>query len=1267
MTENDPSNNNQINNNDINVVTIEETPQKILDSINESYKKDINTDEYIDTNLNLETITRSEFKISDIKKELTDIKQKEILSQYVKPFKNIEEEIPEDKKAIDVEQIIKKWLSLQKTIKEEITLEDVIIHQQTSDTESLKSYFKSYYDIKLQKRKNFEDITELNMGNKDYLELPSFYIQEQVEKKLKDACEPIKNLLFTFRNNYDYLIRLLSLIKPSDFSENRKKINSIVELFNNQFYENILIPNPEQQELLILIYKLFEEEIVSMGAACSDDFLNNNSFLGIFLSSYSKRQEIIGYISNILNPIIFHIDNDDRECIDISLTSIKRDIEKSEKEDKDKEKANYASKKLDKIDYSKGPKAIRDFLLGKIPQTKIKFKKNIELEAEKENEDDMKAFVSKDDNEVNDSDKNMVNYRRIRRTMTEKSNFYFGKEISEYDKEYLYEINQEKLFRKMRDEKDCGMKEFYLKQIELINNDNKKFSNEGILRILDSEKKDLVIHNYKKNFLFIREMIELILQTIIDKIITLPYPLRCICKIIFLLISKKFPFLPIYSINAFIGKFILNKCIFPVLKLENKDVMESRIFSPKTKKCLDIIMNILAKANSGSLYNTYTDPEKTIFNQFLLEIIPNLHKFYEKIIDVQLPKVIDDLVNETEKRMEENYYKKIFNFRHKRKVVKKEEGDTSKTPQDNPQTPPLFNYFVENSDEILHLQSICFNPSDILFLIELIGRNVDKFRDLPKYNFFMKTYKRIKNETELLNNLLNEARSGGGTEKQCKMPFFVIFREEQNYQLEKLKSQQKKNVSTFESSEQDSDLICKRIKFCIKTILKGLNLLNNKDFGYLNFADSSDKFFSALKYTLDELGEISELSNIIPLKWYAQYIYNYKKDLEDDYQRNDFEKLYDEIYTEETNILNELKSISSIVITRDGMNLRCAEKIMEKAQYDLKITEEAKKYIQIEKFIDKEKIEVCLMPNSEKQNDSKDDQYMPVLITEMKNCNIQHFTYKNNKNYSHIYYIRDFITSFSKRLFGKDWQNNIKICQLLKNDIKKGQRTHNINKIIEKYLEFVKKQIKEPSNKKLFGEIKDEEIKEILAKIQNHILRHIYRKVFPKKQTEKDLQFYNITRKLDWIKPEHLEFKKLYANQLKFAEKSIKKMEKARSVYDKLDCIQNAYVTMNNTIKFISGKNEDAGQDELTPLFQYVLIRAQPKCMNTNINYIKCLLSDLELMGSRGFYVSQMESASSFILNINHNQLKMSKEEFDSKIKMSEKNDKEKRSKKEKE
>ena len=74
------------------------------------------------------------------------------------------------------------------------------MHQQTSDTQTLKDLFRIYYDLKLKKRKKIEDINELNMGNKDYLNNPSFY----------NSCE--------------------------------------------------------EQELLILIYKLFEEVISSMGA-----------------------------------------------------------------------------------------------------------------------------------------------------------------------------------------------------------------------------------------------------------------------------------------------------------------------------------------------------------------------------------------------------------------------------------------------------------------------------------------------------------------------------------------------------------------------------------------------------------------------------------------------------------------------------------------------------------------------------------------------------------------------------------------------------------------------------------------------------------------------------------------------------------------------------------------------------------------------------------------------------------------------------------------
>ena len=1226
------------------------TPKKMKDSTNENNKEAL-TNEFFDTNLDLQKPLFSEFNLTKIKRELTDIKEKEILSNYhIKPFENIEE-ISEEKKQRNVEQIIKQWLNLQKIIKEKITLDDVIIHQQTSDTNNLKLLFRKYYEAKLKTRKNYEDMNELNMGNNDQLNSPSLFINNDSESPLKEVNDPIKNLLFILRNNYDYLIRLLSLMNQNDFSESssRKKVNSLVELFNNQFYENILIPNPEQQELLILIYKLLEEEIISMGIASPDDFLNNNSFLGVFLSSYSKRQDIIGYISMVLNPIILSIDNEDKECLDLSINSIRKFLDKE-----DKEKRNIIKKpNHERMDFNRGPYALKDFLFSKIPKTKIKFKNNFELEAEKEKEDEIKNNpTSKDDNEPREIEKNINKYKKLRRTITEKTTINFNKDL-DYNFDYKYELNEEKLFVKLRNTKDEDLKDFFIKQLELMNNDPNKYTNEGILKLLDFNidndkkeqlKQEAIVENYKENFLFIKKIIESLLQTIVDKIIILPYPLRCICKIIYLLISKKFPHLPKYIINSFIGKFILNKCIFPVLNLETKNAVDLRIFSTKTKKCLDIIMNVLSKANSGTLYDTYTDPEKTIFNQYLIEIIPILNKFYEKVIDVQLPKILDDLINKTNQKMEENENKKFFNFKHK-KVVKKDNLKETPKPNDSQMPPPLFNYFTENPDEILHLQSICFSVEDILFISELIGRNIQLFKDLPKYNFFEKTCKRIANGNNVLKNVISE-----NLKNSNKRLFFLIFKEEKNTQLEKLMKQKKEDRSTFESSEQDSDLICKRMKFCIKTILKGLNLLNNKDFAYLNFANSTDKFFSALKYTLDELGEYSELSNNIPLKWYAQYIYNYKKELSDLYQRNDFSKLYEEIYKEESNVLNELKSLSSTVITRDGMNLRCAEKIKEKAEYELKIIEEAKKYIQIEKFIDTAKIEVCLMPNDEinnRTNSNNDKSLIPLKINDIKNC--EHNSNSNEKSPNHIYYIRDFISKFSDNITIKSKHNKIGLSNLVNDDIKKGEKKYQIDKIIRKYMNFVKKQVK--SNEELFGKLKEEEVKEILEKIENYILRHIYKYVYPTMQIEGDINFYRDTRKLEWIKPENLEIKKLYVNQLKFAEKYIKRLDKAYSVFDKLDCINNAYVTMNNTIKFISGKNEDAGQDELTPLFQYILIKSHPENLVTNINYLKCFLSEDDLIGQRGFYVTQMETAYSFIANIKYSDLKMSKEEFELKTK----------------
>ena len=1094
------------------------------------------------------------------------------------------------------EKIIQKWLKLQKTIKEEITLEEVITKQQTDDFNYLKELFFKYYETKIKIRKEFEIIRSLDKNIKNFTS--EYYLEKNIESELCDTVGTIKNLLFLIRNNYDYITKIVSLIEETDEQE---KVDSLVELFCNQFYDNILIPNPEQEELLILMYKLLEEEITPMNSASVDEFLSDNTFLGKFISSYINKRELKVFLKMLLNPLILSIENSGLECMDMSLQNINREVNKRKDE-------RISDKNF-------------DAWLREIPKTNINFKKYYMPGNEEINEDDVKE-EKKDDTK---------------------------QEKIVYNSDYKEELTLDKIYNKITNEKNNDIKEIYLYQLEQIGNDPDIFTNAGIKLVINDtyfqNNRQLILKKYFENFLFIKDKIDYLIQALIDRISTIPYTVRCICKVISLLMQKKFPSLPKFLRNSFIGKFIFDKCIFPVLSLENKNVMDSRIFSQNTKRCLNVIISVLSNANRCSLYPTTTDTEKTVFNYYLFEIIPLINKFYEKVIDIELPKTLEELIAKVKLKIEQNIDNKIFHFR--RKNIKRRIDPTKKEIEIKKEPEKLeeeikYNYFKNNDDEIMHLESICFSAQDILFILSLIQKKPKLFEGLPDYKFFSKTIERIKAEDERLQNIVRK----NGINKQ----FFIVFQEEKNLKLENLIRNNSSNVSTFSSINQDSDIICKRIKFCIKTILKDLNLLNNKDYSYLNRAISTNKFFGAIKKTLNNITYSSGETDKIPLKWYGQYLYNNKKGLSKIYQNDDYEKLYIELLEEEENILKELKLFSSTIITRDGMNLRCAENLLDKVKYDLGDIEEAKKFVKIEKFIDTEKIEVCMRFKEEKDDKNSSEKLPMVIITDISECNHQKNATddndKKNKSLAHTLFIKDFINKFTDNSQNMDKNSlNYKLKIFSTEDIINSERKNGIFKTMKMYMNLVKKRIKEPIiNEGLFNDLPN--IGEIAEKIEDHILRQIYKDVFPPEQKE-DVIFYQRTKCLNWVTPEQLDIKTIYINQLGFAIDSIKQIDEARSVLDKLDLIASAHTSVNNTIKFSSGKDDDSGQDEMTPILQYIILKAHPKRMHSNINYIKCFLGDSNLTDSKGFLLSQIESAASYINNLNYEILKIPKEEFE--------------------
>ena len=1134
------------------------------------------------------------------------------------------------------EKILKKWVSLQKIIKEEITLEEVIITRYKEDFEKFKNSYDDYYETKLKFRDNFEEMKYL--GKKELDDIPKNYLDRKgAHQILIDTYEPIKNLLFLFRENYDYIIKLVSLI---DNKDNKEKVESLVELFCNQFYDNIFIPNPEQKELLLLIFLLIKEEINNMDNASLDEFLDNNNFLGKFISSFVRRQEMNIYLSMLLTPLINSIENVDKECIDISLKSIQKYIIRKQK---GKFKPNNNDKNI-LYDYSQN-------LYNKIPKSNLVFKKNYELDMEKEEEENMVKIDTEDFDLFSDSALPKIILKNLginKMTINEDKNLIIKKE--EYNEEYNKELNLNKLLEIAHKTKDDNFKEYIMNKINNTYLDKDLFTNKGLINCFEEYKNDelknLIIGKYRRNFLFIKKKIEYLLQSIFDKISTVPYTIRCICKIIYVLMSKKFKELPKYYINAFIGKFFFGKYIFPVLSLEYKNILNNRIFSNKNKKCINIIISVIEKAFKGELFQTQVDPEKTIFNHYLIELFPIINTFFEKLIDVELSKIIEKALNEAEFVENNSIIDDIFNIQKEPSEINKENQE-----QKEENIPYKYDYFSENQDEIIHLQSICFSLNDILFILTLINKNLKIFSNLPKYDFFCKTFNHIKSKDYKIDDQID-------SEPDIKR-FFILFKEEKTAQLEKLVSKKKKEESSFLIENQNLELICKRVKLSIKTVLKGLNLLNNKDFSHLIGAISNEKFFSALQYTLDDLENFSENMNQIPLKWYGLYLSNNKKRINEIYQKNDYEKLYEEMLEEETKILEELKKFSRVLITRNGMNLGCGEKILEQMNIGLYHMKQAKKLVNIEKFVNTEIIEVCIQIS--KENEDKNmlnpiTSQQNILILDAKECphskpSITNILKSNKKR--HCYYIKDIIKFILSENFIDENDTN------LMGELKIQIRNKIIYKILISYMKIVTEKIKNPIvNKNIFFQEnndiskkeKEKYYTEIRRRIWDYILKKIYRYVYPKNPIGFDDKFYNTTRCLDWITPELLNIKKEYINQLGFAELCLKRMEEAISVSDKLEYINNAVDTIICTVKFSGEEEINVSNEEMIRIFMYILIKAQLKRINSNINYIKCFAENEEIYDKKEELFNLLDNAVINVLKINSNYLKMNNEEFNKKF-----------------
>ena len=1055
----------------------------------------------------------------------------------------------------------KKWKELQNIILEEKYLLDALFKSRNNDYADIKTLITDISEVKLKIRqlRNKND-NDKNGNDIEYDEKIEFLNDDN--KLNKD----IKKFLFFMRNNIDYISELIKLINNEQIEKDKIEVDSLIELILDNLYNKFPEENSKNNHLMIIIYKLLEDEISKMDCAISDDFISSNYFLDKLLKEYLLKKEPIKYLEKLLCPLVNSIEkeNEERNILSLSLIEIQNDINN-------------------------------------------KFISNIQ-----ENDINLKRAKSLKVNTTSILFNNLPNIKEVNKTEL----IYY---IWKNQEQFFNDLTHDELLKRYKEENNDEIKNIIYKNalnrnMYHLNNKKSIFSNDKLIEVLCTKSFDqnleLIVKEYKSNYLFIHQKIDSFLLELLGNVNLIPINIRYICKIIYLLISAKFPTLPKYLKNAFIGKFFFDKYIYPNLLFENKLLFNNKIMKFQIKKCIGEIISILSFANNCELFDNYNNIEKTVFNNYLLEIIPILDKFYNLIMDVKLPDIIEELINFKIKNIQINKTEKkafrkkkveninnIINYKNdlfisdiiKKKKTKRKFNLSSK-----------FKY-------------ICFSVRNLLYILSLIDKNKNKFENLPNKDIFNTIFQSLinkKQDIEILNS-----------NNDKKEKFYLIYEKPKNNFIKLFRNTKRQNTNFFLKTKNNlNEMNLKHIKYCLKNILQEINIF---DISYINNSDDNI---------------CKKKNEIIPLNWYRKYLKDNIKLLDEKYLKNNKEELFNELYEDELYNINLLNEYWDLLIMKDKDKINAEDNNIKKLKSKLNYMENAYNINLAENIIFVQNIEVYMTLNiCNKKN--KNENIPPITIELNK---------ENEENEIKIDKIEEFINLFSINSSLISNEQKFELYNLILSEIINGENNSTINQVLLKYLSLIRKHIKEN-----IMNLTKERIKEILYIIKDYIIGAIYKSLFPKQPIEKDIIFYNRTLELDWVSQENFGIKNIELYQINYPENIMNKFERAKTIKEKINYIKLIFKYINNVSKFSTGKEDDLSQDEATPFLQYILIKCQPKRIISNINYIKNFLSEQDLMEEKGFFILQIDSAIEFILSMNHTHLDMNEEEFNENIKNS--------------
>ena len=1124
-----------------------------------------------------------------------------------------------------------KWANLKFFLQDKASLEASVNLLKTKTVEQFSTKCKEIYtkkiEIQLSTEKNRKLISQGEKLSGGYEDIGSkFKVSDGISGLPTDA---IQTFLFIFRENNHLMLKLIENIDNRD-------IDILVPFLCHFFYENFYMESTEQEEIIYIIYLLLEKEIDKLCTPSEQSFLDD-SFISKFLQEIGSRYEIKNYIDIILNQLICNLE--DSYC------------------------------KFYFLDITKFPKNVKNEEIYEIsPEGELKIRGEIGDKSPNAQQN------------VSGSLKNNPKYEnRLEKSISSK---IFNKRATvnlvsktvDLLKNILHEnvrnpITEKDLLDSFSQEKDEVIRKFLLKQIKKIkHSENPYYFDPYQLQEYLKKKKKIAkesIEQFNKGVELVTGFIDKLLTNLENDTIV-PYSIKVICKFIYILIQKKFRTITKFELNNFVGRFLFDKLILPILKnADRSDAGKNGMITLATRKNLINIYTVFKNLVKGELFNSDQNINLVVFNKYIIDNYHRINKIIEDMIDVKLPVKLEKLSDEFYK--DEDFV--LDNSKRSEQEIN-------------------YEYFKENPNDFMQHKSICFTINELNMFYEVVDAHKELFIEPGKP--LEKTYETLSNFISMIKDKPNH--------------YFVIISDNYNTDAEELLFHKEKTLPLGKAQTQEE--IIQNLHYCISYLIGNLEILPHWDWVIENYK-TMDTFQYINQYLNSYEGIYNFCPGSVPLNWYSLYIINNLNYIKPEDAINDYQPLYEII---EKQIRGQLKKLSklneflTVNMTTKFLLIDHKIKIFEEELENVKntfINIKALQFIEIKELV----VSLASVEDYKKRNISLEggdaytgfknlilqkESYIPPKFDKNKKKEKEEIAPKNFIFFT--FNVSQFIQRFTdyykliyeelKQFMGKNAKN--KLRTLSSAEITVNPETKALS-IIEQYMKYISDALDEckifeiplkktndddsifrgtinvmESENDIIEAEKPRDISmECKEKAKHSILDFILKtlciKLYSEPIIKEDLDFNTKCISLSWIKPDNLLIPNEIYDENIFEKiiEYIKKIDELRTPQDMLNQIDLAIQLIDSLFIFMLDKG-DSDKDCLTYILIYVIIMARPKRLIFNLKFIEYFINENDKNNKSenenyDYNITQVKSAIQFIITLKGKDIQLNDEEFEKK------------------